>query len=113
MIWQELVDDIRKTINDPNKNRWSDGEILRRVVLTRNELWGIHPEAFCVSSVVTDIPADPTDASMTSVLDFLPIWAEAVRAHVLWQLYMDDRDEAQNTTNAEYWFGVWSRKVKV
>jgi hypothetical protein len=113
MTWQDLVNGIRKEINDPDQVRWSDGDILAAVILTRQELWGLHSEAFCVSSVVTEIPADPSDSSMTSTIDFLPTWAEAVRAHVLWQLFMEERDESQNVIQAENWFKVWLAKVRV
>lgn len=111
MTWTDLLTDTRKSLNDPSKEHWYDSDLLQRVILARNELYGVHPEAFYVSSVVTAIPADPTEDTLTATLDFLPIWAEAVRAHVLWQCYMDDSDERQNVKLAEDYFAIWSRKV--
>lgn len=111
MTWIDLLTDIRKALNDPSEVRWPDSDLLQRVIATRNELWGVHPEAFAVSTVATAIPTDPTEATLTATLDFLPVWAEAVKAHVLWQCYMDDSDSAQNAKLAEMHYAIWQRKV--
>lgn len=111
MTWTDLLSDIRTALNDPSKEHWGDTDLLQRVIATRQELYGPHPEAFYVSSVVTAIPSDPTEAQLTATIDFLPTWAEAVRAHVLWQCYMEDSDERQNVKLAEDYFAIWSRKV--
>ena len=111
MTWKDLLTDIRKALNDPSSSYWPDSDLLQRVIVTRNELWGLHPEAFAVSSVVTALPADPTENNLTATLDFLPTWAEAVRSHVLWQCYMDDSDVAQNSKLADGYYAIWQRKV--
>jgi hypothetical protein len=113
MTWQSLVDGIRARLNDPSKIRWNDADILDRINSTRNELYGSHPEAFYVSSVVTSIPEDPGEPSLQSSIDFLPVWAEAVKAHVCWQCYMEDYDERQNVKLAEDYYAVWAKTVGV
>ena len=113
MTWQAFLDDIRTGLNDPDKTRWSDPDLLTLVNNTRNELYGLHPEAFYVSSVVVVLPTDPTDANLTSDIDFLAIWREAIKAHVRWQAYMEDSDERQNVKLAEDYFAVWAKKAQV
>jgi hypothetical protein len=113
MTWQDLIDDIRLRLNDPSKNRWTDGEILDRINITRNELYGIHPEAFYVSSVVTSMPTDPNDSQLESTIDIMSIWVGAVMNHVLWQCYMDDSDATANGKLADTYFAVWAKKVGV
>lgn len=113
MTWQAFLDDIRTGLADPDKVAWPDPALLTLVNNTRNELYGLHPEAFYVSSVVVALPADPTDASLTSAIDFLPTWAEAIKAHVRWQAYMEDSDERQNMALADHYFAVWAKKVGV
>jgi hypothetical protein len=113
MTWQDLIDDIRLRLNDPDKTRWSDGEILDRINVTRNELYGIHPEAFYVSSVVTSMPTDPNDSQLESTIDFLPVWVHSLMSHVLWQILMDEIDERQNIAQADRYFAVWAKKVGV
>jgi hypothetical protein len=113
MTWQDLLDRIRDGLNDPSKIRWTDPSLLQRVNMTRDEMWADHKEAFAVSTVVTAIPTAPTELTLTSDIDFLPDWVMAVRAHVLWQVYMDDIDERQNVTLADKHFAVWAKKALV
>lgn len=113
MTWQDVLDKIRKGLNDPSKERWTDSDLIQRVNITRNELWGTHPEAFYVSSVVTAIPSDPDDQSFAVAIDILPTWVDALSCHVLWQCYFDDSDERQNVALADRYFAVWAKKVGV
>jgi hypothetical protein len=111
MTWKDLLTDIRKSLVDPDEIGWPDSNLLQRVIVARTELWGSHQEAFYVTSVVIDLPADPTEDTLTNTIDFLPDWAQAIKAHVLWQCYMDDADERQNVKLAEDYYAVWARKV--
>jgi hypothetical protein len=112
MTWQDLLDDTRKGLNDPSRVAWPDADLLARVNVTRRELYGMHPEAFCVSSVVVAIPSDPSESSLTSAIDFDTSWALAVINHVQWQCFMDDTDERQNVQQAQLHYDVWQRKVE-
>ena len=111
MTWKDLLTDIRKSLIDPDEIGWSESDLLQRVILARIQLWSSHEEAFYVTSVVTDLPADPTENGLDITLDFMPDWVEAVKAHVLWQCYMDDSDERQNVKLAEDHYAIWTRKV--
>jgi hypothetical protein len=111
MTWKTLLTDIRKSLIDPDQIGWSDSDLLQRVIVARNELWGSHQEAFYVSSVITALPNDPTEDALNATIDFLPDWALAVKSHVLWQCYMDDSDERQNVALADRHFAIWTRKV--
>lgn len=113
MTWQDLLDNIRKGLNDPTKVRWTDSDIVQKVNATRAELWGLHPEAFYVSSIVVALPSDPDDSNLGSSIDFTSTWTEAVMSHVMWQCYMDDSDETQNVKLAENRYAVWAKKVWV
>lgn len=111
MTWQELLDEVRKGLNDPDKTHWSDADLLQRATVTRNELFGLHSEAFAVSTVVTAVPTAPSEASLTGTVDFNLTWKQAFVAHVRWQCYMDDSDERQNVALADKHFAIWSRAV--
>ena len=111
MTWQDLIDEARRGLNDPSKVAWPDPDILARVNNSRRELYGMHPEAFCVSSVVVAIPTDPGESDLASAIDFDTSWAFSVINHVQWQCLMDDSDERQNVQQAQRHFDVWQNKV--
>lgn len=113
MTRQEFIDDIRKAINDPDKVRWPDPDLVQRTNNTRVEMWGLHPEAFFVSSIVTALPSDWSDAALTSDIDFDRSWVQAAKAHVVWQFLMDETDDRQNVASADRNLAVWTMKAQV
>jgi len=113
MTWQDLLDEARKGLNDPSKVTWPDADLLTRVISTRRELFGLHPEAFCVSAVVTALPTDPSETSLTSSIDFDTSWVASVIHHIQWQCFMEDSDERQNIQQAQRHYDAWEKRVGV
>lgn len=78
--------------------RWSDAKIIRYINACRRALWSTHPEAFHVSTIVTELPADLADGG---TLDIIDPFINRMMHFVCGEIFSEDSDDAANPANAK------------
>lgn len=93
----EFITQGQRQIKDAvGTKRWGDEVWCLYLSNALRRLWGTHPEAFYVSAVVTDAPAEITSASTSSVIPVLDDYLGTLLHEVCAWILIEDREGAAN-----------------
>lgn len=96
----DVITLVRPWISDEGANpRWDDATLLRYISAGERAIWGVHPEAFSVETILTDRPAEITDANTD--LNVSDDYATALAHYASAMVFSEDSEDGANIAESK------------
>ena len=112
VLASQILDGARRMALDKSKKLWSDTELISTLNDAITDLRNLHPEAFMESDI------DPADfdtpvevAAVTDLIDIGRRFVSPLRHRILYYLYLEDTESANNVQLASSHNEAWMREI--